>query len=321
MSKRYLVLCAVLCGFAACPGTPNIPGGKAGGLNPDSCGRIDTNPVGKKLYAFLQASADLDKASVELEASVAAACRKMARELGVPDTGGTKEVCERAATELEANLKVSVKSESRLVTRYKPPACHTEIDFAAGVVAKCEAKVEADVNVRCDGHCEGTCAGTCSTGDEGGACAGVCQGKCSGKCDGYCSVDASAECKASAEVRANVNTVCDEPKIEVVRENVTIVDDTKFQKAMRAIDAGMPAILRATKKLEYAGKAAVFWAKTAVNLAASSGELVKDIGERGLCVAGQLAAAVAASAQIQARFEVSISVTARVSASAGAQPQ
>lgn len=319
MWKLFLASCAALSIFVLATGCPGkgLPG-RGGGLNPASCGKIDTNPTGRKLAAFLQASAELDKASIELESSVHAACRKMARELGISDKGDTKDVCTRVAAGIDENLKISVKTESKLVTRYKPPVCHTEVDLAASFVAKCEAKVQADVEVSCSGRCDGTCNGTCSTGNSGGQCSGTCKGKCSGKCDGYADVKASADCKASAEVHASVNTTCEEPKIEVVRQNVTVVDDSKFQKAMKAIEVGLPSLLRASRKLELAGKAVVEWAKSGAELAASSGKLMKEIGNAGICVGAQLAAAVAATANIQARFSVSIEVSAKVSASAGA---
>ena len=332
-----LLVAALLVTFAsACPPPAAQPGtgpsssdpamGPAR-VQPDACGAIDRNPVGRRAYAFLVASAELDRASLELELSVADACRKMATILGVSAVGTTKEVCSRAAAELEANLQVSVRTESRLVTRHTPPVCTTEIDFAAGVVAQCEARLAADVQVTCDGHCGGTCNGTCdgvcASSGTAGACNGVCEGSCSGRCsagcDGYASVDASAECKASAELRASLRTTCTEPKVEIVRENVTVVDDSKFQRAVAAIEAGLPQILRAQKRLELAGRALVQWVKTGAQLVRASGDLVAQLGERSLCVGAQLAAAVAASASIEARFSVSIEVSARVTASAGAQ--
>ena len=327
MSKRVVVplVCLALCLLAGCPPaqpgqTPRGGGGPT--INADACGKINVNPVGRKLYSFLLASAELDRASRELEGSVRDACRKMATILGTNPEGTTKDVCVRVAQELDANLKVSVKTEQRLVTRYKPPECHTELDFAASVTAECEASATANVDVTCSGRCSGTCNGTCEGGTaSGGQCNGTCKGKCSGKCDGYAEVNASAECKASAEVRANLHTECDEPKVEVVRENVTVVDDSKFQKAMAAINAGLPQLIRAEKKLELAGKAVVQWVSTGASLIKASGDLAGQIGDKGLCVAGQLASVIAATADIQARFSVSIEVSAQVSTSCGATAQ
>jgi hypothetical protein len=310
---------------------PSGPGAGTGGasssIRPDSCGAINVNPVGRKMYSFLVASAELDQASFELEGSVTDACRRMATILGVNPAGSTRDVCARAAAELEANLQVSVRSESRLVTRHTPSVCRTEIDFAAGIVAECEARSSVDINVTCDGRCSGTCngacSGLCSSGLGGGQCNGQCDGTCSGRCtggcDGYANVEASAECKASAEIRTSLHTTCTEPKVEIVRENVTVVDDSKFQKAVAAIEAGLPQILRAAKRLELASKALVQWVQTGASLVRASGDLIAQLGERGLCVGGQLAAVLAATANIEARFSVSIEFSARISASAGAQ--
>ena len=330
-------LFTALLALAACPPPqPAGGGGAAGGgagINPAACGTINTSPAGRKLYAFLVASAELDRASIELERTVQDACRKMADALGVSSAGTTKEVCNRAATELQANLQVSVSSEQRLVTRYAPPVCHTDIDFTAQVAAECEARATADVNVQCSGRCGGTCSGACdgqcaaaaggdaAGGQCAGQCEGTCRGRCTGRCDGYVDVDASAECKASAEVRAGLHTECTEPKVEVVRENVTVIDDSKFQKAMAAIQVGMPQILRATARLEHAGRALGHWVQTGAELTGAVGRLIGELGEKGACVAGQIAGVVAASANIEARFTVSIEVSAQVSASAGATAQ
>jgi hypothetical protein len=297
----------------------------AADISPDRCGNISTSDVGRKTYAFLKASADLDRASIGLETSVANACRKMAQELGVDTSGDTRTVCSRAAVELDANLKVSTRQEKRLVTRHTPPVCTTELDFAAGITAECEAKAVVDTKVSCEGSCSGTCSGTCNgtcaSGNAGGvcngACNGTCQGKCSGSCNGYANVDASAECKASAEVRASVNTTCTEPKVEIVEQDVTIVDDSKFRKAQAAINAGMPTILAAGKRAEYVARAAVLWTRTLGSLLNSSGKLIADLGAASICVGGELATALAASTQIEARFSVSIEVSAQLSASAG----
>jgi len=326
-----VIVVSALCITCGPPPKGTGPGGGGGaGIDADACGDISTSAVGRKLHAFLMASAELDTATIQLETSVRDACRRMAVELGVSPDGDTRTVCKRAAAELDANLEVSVSQETRMVTKYDPPVCTTEVDFAAGIVAECEASVAADVAVTCEGTCGGTCSGVCegtcqgSTG-AGGECNGVCQGSCRGRCSadcrGYADVDASVECKASAEVRASLHTECTEPKMRVVQEQVTVVDDAKFQMAMRAIDAGMPTILQVGAKAELTGKALVLWAKTLGGLVKSSGELVGQLGERGVCVGLQLASALSAAAQVEARISVSIEVSAEVSASAGASAQ
>jgi len=330
-----LIFVVFLAAFiAGCP--PPKKGGSTGGrdepsgVDPKACGEISGSKVGRKLYAFLAASAELDRSTIELEGSVKGACKKMAHELGVSEDGDTKTVCDRALAELDANLEISVSTEKRLVTRYTPPECTTDIEFTAGIVAECEASVSADVDITCEGYCGGTCEGTCdgtcagSTdrgGECNGQCDGTCQGRCTADCQGYAEVNASAECEVSAEIQATTHTECTEPKVEIVEEEVTVVDDTKFKMAMAAIDAGMPTLLRVGAKAELVGKAIIEWVKTLGSLVKASGQLVEEIGEKGLCVGGQLAAALAASVNVQARIEVSIEVSASASASAGAQPQ
>ena len=329
MRTSFTVLAGVCVALATgCPPQKGA-GGPGGGsrIDPGACGDLSTDKVTRKLHAFLAASADLDRATAELETSVHDACVRMAVDLGVATDGDTRTVCKRATDELQANLQVSVSQEQRLVTRYVPPVCTSQIEFTAGLVAECEASVAADVSVRCEGTCSGTCngacAGTCAaSGGDGqcaGACNGTCNGSCSGSCAGYASVDASVECRASAEIQTSVHTECSEPQVEVVSETVTVVDDSKFQRATAAIKAGMPTLLKVGARAELVGKALVNWVATGASLVKSSGQLIGNLGERGVCVAGQLAATVAAAAQIEARIEVSIEVSASVQASAGGQ--
>jgi hypothetical protein len=277
----------------------------------------------------LIASSELDRASLELENTVRDACVRMNAELGAPTTGDTRTVCMRAKQELDANLQVSIKTEKRLVTKYTPPVCKTDVDFTAGFAAECEARASADINVRCEGRCGGTCRGACDGTCAGGGtaaqcngqCNGTCRGDCSGSCEGYADVDASAECKASAEIRATTRTTCTPAKTEIVQQDVTVVDATKWNRAMAAINVGVPVLLTAGKKLELAGRALVLWVQTGASLVKASGELAGEMGAKGACVATQLAGIVAATAQIQARFSVSVEVSASVTASAGATAQ
>jgi hypothetical protein len=335
---RACLAVVLVAALAACPpprsGGGTGPGGGGGGgggaaaINPDGCGTINTSNIGRKVYAFLVASAELDRASLELENTVRDACVRMNEELGAATTGDTRTVCMRAKQELDANLEVSVRSEKRLVTKYTPPVCKTDVSFVAGFTAECEAKAQADIDIRCEGRCGGTCSGacdgTCSSGTSAqcnGQCDGVCRGDCSGSCEGYANVNASAECKASAEVRATTRTTCTPAKTEIVQQDVTVVDATKWNRAMAAINAGLPVLLTASKKLELAGRALVLWVETGASLVRASGQFAGELGAKTACVGAQLAGAVAAAANIQARFSVSVEVSASVSASAGATAQ
>src|SRR5512142_2695968 len=111
---RILACTAFVWLLAACPPASQTPGGGGGGgggnravgINPDACGQINTTKVGRKLYAFLVASAELDRASTELEGGVHDACRHMAADLGTSTDGDTRTLCTRVAQELQANLQV-----------------------------------------------------------------------------------------------------------------------------------------------------------------------------------------------------------------------
>ena len=325
---RAILILILVAGCPAPKGSTTGGGGGGGTINPEACGKLDTNEAGRKVHSFLVASAELDRASLEMESTMLDACKRMAVELGSSPDGKTKEVCERVSKDLEANLSVSVKTEKRLVTKYTPSVCHTDIALTAGFVAECEASAASNADIRCHGTCAGACMGACdgecATGDNAtcsGACNGECKGKCTGQCEGYAEVTASAECKASAEVRASVKTECTEPKVEVVSQDVTVVDDTKFKKAVAAINVGLPRILMIGKRLELAGKALAHWVDTGASLANSATDLLAQLGTQAVCVTDQVATIYGASAQVQARFEVSIEMSASVSASAGATAQ
>jgi hypothetical protein len=314
----FVTLCACYPATSSRPQSTAESSGPAA-VEPDACGRLDTSATARKVYAFLVASSELDRSSRELEGSVHHACEAMALQLGTPSSGETSELCRRVRDELDADLKISISSQSRLVTRYVPPVCRTDLDVTAGFVAECEGRARADVSMQCHGRCEGTCSGTCSSGaGPGGRCDGTCDGGCRGSCEGSADVDASAECRASAEVHATTHTTCTEAKVEVVRQDVTVIDTSKFDRAASAITAGLPALLVASRRLELAGAALGQWVSTGATLAESAAGLVAELGEKSLCVAGQLAAVASASASIQARVSVSVEASASLSASAGA---
>src|SRR5262249_36957728 len=159
---------------------------------------------------------------------------------------------------LQANLQVSVKTEKKLVTRYTPPVCHTDVSLEAGFVAQCEGNASASAT---------------PTSSQ---------------------ANASAECRASAEIHAQTHTTCTDAKVEVVSQDVTIVDDSKFKKAVLAIQDGLPDVLRSAKRLELATVALAHWVDAGASLVAATEQLVGQLGEKGLCVGAQLAGVVAA---------------------------
>ena len=306
---------------------PSLPGGAKIPGNPMDCGDVGTTAAGAKLKAFVEAGAEVDKASAALEATVHDACRDMAKELGIATDGTTKVLCNRVATEIRTALKVGVKSKTAVVTKYTPPVCKVNADFAADVAAKCEGHAKADVKVTCSGtcsgKCEGACKGTCAAKDAKGQCAGQCDGTCSGSCSGSCSgaadVNGSAECKASASARANMKAECSEPKVDVTIDSKTVVDTARIGRVEKALRAGLPALLSAQAKAKLVLKSVKLWASNASKLAGSGSVLVKQLGAKSVCMAGELAGAAKVATQVNVRVSVSVEASASVSGAAGAK--
>jgi hypothetical protein len=311
-------------------GGPKLPGGGKLPGNPADCGGdLGSGAAALKIKAFLAATADVDKATASLEGSVRDACRDMAKALGISAEGGTKAVCNRVAAEIKASLRVGVKSKTAVVTRYEPAVCKVDADFTAQAAAKCEGKARADVKVSCSGRCSGTCngacAGTCQSKNARGQCQGECQGTCRGSCSGDCSgsasVDGSAECKASASAEGNVKAKCTEPKLDVRIDSKTVVDASRIAKLEKALKVGLPALLSANAKAKLVASSVKAWAGTAKRLSGSGAALVKQLGAKSMCVAGDLAAAAKVATQVNVRVSVSVQASASVSGAAGAKAQ
>ena len=330
MSPVHVPLLLVL-GCGAAGGVPGMPGGGGeSSTNPNACGDIAKVDIGRRVHAFLDASATLEKRVTGIEAGVKATCVTMGKKLamsGAALEGTTKAVCASVAQELRASLRAGLKGSARLRLDYKPAVCTVDADIAASASAKCEAKASADVAVSCSGTCEGSCNGTCngtcagSTGSGGscnGECKGTCNGQCSGSCKGSAKVQGEATCKASAEVKANAQVNCTKPKVDVSYDVALVADTARLERAVAAVKAGIPTMLLAKAQLTGPLKGALrIWARTARQLAAGARGKLKALGGKALCVSGQLAAAAKATANVQASFSVSVQASASVGGSAG----
>jgi hypothetical protein len=305
------------------PGGAKVPGGDVG------CGDVYASAAGVKIKAFLDATAQVDKATASLEASVGDACRQMAKALDIPAEGNTKAVCNKVAAELKNSMKVGVKGKAAVKTTYTPAVCKVDADFTAEAAAKCEGRAKADVKVTCSGTCSGTCNGACSgacesknaQGQCAGKCSGTCRGKCSGSCSGSADVDGSAECKASASAQGNVRAECTEPKVEVAVDSKAVVDASRIAKVEKALKVGLPALLSANAKAKLVGKSVKAWASTAAKLKGAGSASVKALGAKAMCVAGELAGAAKVATQVNVRVSVSVQASASVSGAAGAKAQ
>lgn len=317
---------ATLFSLAGCPKGLGVPGGGGGSVDPDKCGDYSSvSDAGRKLHAFLAATAELQTTVKGVEVEVRTGCDAMAKELGISPKGDNQAVCKAVLDELKADMHAGIKAEAKLEVKYTPAVCTVDIDAGASVVAECEASASGSATVKCDGTCTGTCSGACDGkcegggggGDCNGTCDGTCEGSCSGGCEGSADVDASAECKAQAEVHASAKMTCTEPKLEVTADASVVVDKPKTDKVIAALKAGMPAILTVQAKVKPLEKAVATWVATAKGVTSAGKDLASQFKDQALCLTAQISAAASAVAQIQASFSFSVSVSVEASASAG----
>jgi hypothetical protein len=347
LTRSTILLAVALVGFAAgsahaqsLPGGLKVPsvGGKklpgAGdkklpGADAVGCGGDLGGAAGVQIKAFIDSTHEVDKATASLEASVRDACKAMARELKVSDDGDTKAVCNRVSAEIKASLKAGVKGQGAVAVRYQPAVCKVNADFTADAAAKCSGRAKADVKVKCGGTCSGTCngacSGTCAAKNASGQCAGECQGTCRGSCSGTCQgatdVDGSAECKASASAQGNLRADCSEPKVIVDIKQGVVVDAERMGRVERSLKNGLPVLLSANAKAKLVAKSVTAWAASAKRLGAGGGALIKQLGAKAVCVAGELGAAAKVATQVNVRVSVSVQASASVSGAAGAKAQ
>jgi modification target Cys-rich repeat protein len=340
------LLIAVVLTLAACggklpggkgvPGGDKVPGGAPGGLggssgmvDPNTCGNYAASEAGARLKAFLLAIQDLEKRSVETVQVVRTSCKMMGNELGMtdadfPDGMGTNDVCAKVWGAYDENMKVAVKSKAAFKIKYKPAVCRVNVQATADAAAKCEGKASADVGATCSGTCRGTCEGTCAgnakagTGGSGGQgqCNGECQGTCKGNCEGHADVKASGQCKAHAQASASADMECTEPDFSVSLDAKLVVDKSRAEQTLKAMQRGFPALLSLQARLRPLQAAVETTVSAARELKDMGPRFVNSFKDQAMCISGQVAAAVNAATNIQANVSVSVEVSASASASA-----
>ena len=320
LSTRSLMMVAALAALTAmtaCPGG-GIPGrGGGGSVDPDKCGNYaDVSDAGRKLHAFLAATAELESTVKGVEAEVRTGCDAMAKELGITPSGSNKEVCDAVLKQLKEDLSAGIKAEAKLNIEYKPAVCTVNIEAAASASAECEASASGSAKVTCDGVCHGTCDGTCEGGNQGGECNGQCNGTCSGQCEGAADVEASAECEARGEVHAAAEMTCTPAELKVEADASVVVDKPRADRAIAAMKAGLPKLLVVSAKVKPLQSAVTTWVATAKGVTEAGKDLAGQFKDQALCLTAQISAAGAAIANIQASMEFSVSVSVEASASA-----
>ncbi len=314
------------------PGGGNLPGGLGGSsgmVDPNTCGNYAASEAGARLKLFLQAITDLQKTAQETIEVVRTSCKMMGNELGMsdadfPDAMGTNDVCAKVWGAYNDNMKVAVKSKAAFKFTYEPAVCRINVNATVDAAAKCEGKAAADVGASCSGTCRGTCDGQCAGGAKagtggsagGGQCNGECKGTCKGECEGHADVKASGQCKAHAQAEGSADMKCTEPKFSVKLDAKLVVDKSKAEATLKAIQAGFPKLLSVQARLRPLQAAVESTASAAKELAEMGPTFVNSFKDQAMCISGQIGAAVSAATSIQADVSVSVEVSASASASA-----
>jgi hypothetical protein len=210
-------------------------------------GQIDAR-VDAKVRAYMEATLDVQKVSVELRTKVRDACGSIARDLGAEDTWSKEAdadeavsndrgtgACNVAAKRISAIMEAHADARFALsVTRGE---CHRDFQAQAACETQCKDEPVCDpgtcetrcepgeLSVKCEGkckaeaHCEGTvavsanCTGTCDA-----ECSGECSGTCTfvdghttendANCKGKCSAQCKGSCSGSCKVEAEAGISC-----------------------------------------------------------------------------------------------------------------
>lgn len=304
-----------------------------------------------KVRAFVAASKDLVELSVQMEHMAAEACRRMGRDLGVPEPQMDAHSDDPGAEAQAACGALSVRIDSILQTGVQvraqatPPQCQADLQAKANcegscnveldpgqIVAQCEpARLSGLCQGRCvggcEGRCNGTCQGQCSAVDAQGRCNGVCNGTCNGGCDATCHAHCEGQWQAprcegmvrppsaDAECNASCNARASfraQCTPAVVR--VQASQNTELvARLIATLQANLPLLLQAEIAL---GRRIGQDVRTVVEIGAALPKLIGDAGaEAAACTAAAAGAAVQASARIDVTVRASASVSGRVGAS------
>ena len=322
--------CSKLPGTSSVPGVGGVGGNDGNSLESNACGDLSGSEVGRKYMAFIDASADLQKAATSVESTIKDACIAMGRELQLTAaqlSGDTKTICTSAFATLSDFRKVGIKAGANVNIKYTPAVCTVNMEAAASAAAKCEGKATADIAVQCSGQCDGTCSGKCDGACAGSSksgtscnsqCDGTCEGTCQGQCRGHADVKADGQCRAKAEVAASIEATCTPAKLDVSAKAGVMIDKAKAEAAFAAMRAGIPTILSAGARLESLGAATRTWAEAAGELAGAGRDLASEFRSQAMCFTGQVAAVARSVTQVNASISVSVEVSASASGSVGA---
>lgn len=230
LASPMLVNCGALPGGGKLPGQLGEVADAASGCDEMKSGGIaDLSFKGDakgalKIKSFLEAAASLSKATIEMDASLAASCTELGRGIGMKDDelksdGGegkaAEKVCAAVAAKLDGVMKAN--AEAKIGVEFQEPKCYVDVTAMQDCFAKCDAAIEpgkleasctgGEIRGKCDAECKGKCtvdAGAACTGTCSASCSGKCElnfnGRCGGNCDGKCDgKNAKGKCAGTCE--------------------------------------------------------------------------------------------------------------------------
>jgi hypothetical protein len=173
-------------------------------------GEIESLELDADAKAFVQASADVDAATVRISESVLTACAGIAQDLGEADTwSGLDELkqkisnaeesgaCDAAARAIQAKLAASDGASASLRVAVAKGECHIDYEKQQACDADCAANptcVPGPIETRCEpARISAVCMGSCEvsaycigSASVSAHCEGSCEGGCAGECKGTC---------------------------------------------------------------------------------------------------------------------------------------
>jgi len=298
-----------------------------------------------KIGAFVQAAKDLTALSVQMDAEITGACKRMAADLGIsaeklaPREGevAVTVACNAVATEIGAALR----GGATLKAEFTPPRC--EVNAAAQASCEGQCTVEADPGEiaarcdpgklsgqckgtckgQCDGTCKGTCNGECTVKDAQGRCAGQCKGTCQGSCSATCHASCQgewqapkcegtvtpprvdADCKASCNASVKMKAQCSPPALNIAAS----ANAEALGKVIATLRANLPALITAQVKI---GKEIAGDLQALVRIGGQLRGELKGAGNKAVaCVSAAVAGVASASVSINVSFKASASVSGK----------
>ena len=303
-----------------------------------------------KVAAFVAASKDLVELSIQMENMITESCRRMGRDLGIPDPemqprsdepGAAAQVaCAALSARIDAILREGVQVRAQAT----PPQCQADLQAKAQCQGRCDVAVDPGEIVaqceparlsgfcqgrcvgQCEGRCNGECQGQCSATDAQGRCVGACNGTCNGGCDATCHARCEGHWQAprcegyvrppSADAECNASCSARasfRAQCSSAQVQVSASQNTEMVgRLIATLNANLPLLLQAELAL---GRRLAGEVRTVVQVGAA---LPRVIGEAGAQAAACVAAGAAASAQASARIDVSVRASASVSGRVGA---